>query len=368
MNDQDDNPQDSIDEATLLRYLNGVCGPAELARVERWLAADPANRSELAVLSAAWNPPPLREADEGDQMWQSIAARMDAPLSRPRLARTAPAARSRRPALVAAALLLGAVGALAYELETRSRPAPYVAATPSAPARELVTSRGQRATGYLPDGSRVILGPDTRLSIPATFAATQSLRGMRDVHLQGEAFFAVTHDSTRPFRVHTSNGVAEDLGTEFVVTAYPETRTTRVVVASGVVALRKPESGPSDGHRSVLLTLEAGDLGRIDAIGTATLTRNVDLAAYVDWTKGTLVFDGAPVRDAVARLARWYDIEIRLTDSSLADRRFTARFNDEPVARVLRVLEIALDVRAEQSGQVVILRPVPAKRPRTGGD
>jgi transmembrane sensor len=231
--------------------------------------------------------------------------------------------------------------------------------------RELVTSRGERATGNLPDGSRVILGPDSRLRIPATFAAARSAVGSRDVHLEGEAFFEVTHDSTRPFRVQTSHGVAEDLGTEFVVTAYPETGATRVVVASGLVALKQRDGAPNTAPRPVLLSLSPGDLGRLDSTGTATLRRNVDVSAYVGWTNGELIFDEVPIRDAMVRLARWYDLDIRLADSSLAGLKLTATFHDEPVSRVLQALEIALRVRAEQDGRIVTLLSIsPAAAPK----
>jgi len=362
MADDNDKPDHHIDDAILARYLSGSCGPAELARVERWLAADPSHREELAMLRAAWNPSPVPEADEDDRMWHWLASRMDSPLPRPKLVRAGYrqyVAPSRRAGLVAAAVILAVGGALLFKATEDSRPAES-AATTAAPMRELATSRGERAMGNLPDGSRVILGPDSRLQIPATFAATRSTRGARDVRLEGEAYFEVTHDSTRPFRVHTPTGTAEDLGTEFVVTAYPETSATRVVVASGLVVLRSPDASADAGAPPVSLTLEAGDLGRIDSTGALILRRNVDVSAHVGWTKGELAFREAPLRDVIARLARWYDVDIQLADTSLGTRTFTATFHDEPVARVLRVLEIALHVRAQRSGRLVILRPAGA--------
>jgi transmembrane sensor len=344
---------DRPDDATLLRYLSGACGAADLARVDRWVAADPAHQSELTRLRAAWRPPPPGEVDPDDGMWRWLSARMDAPLPRPRLVRAYPAP-ARRWSLIAAAVVLALGGGLWVQLRRASHPTTKV--TPAVAMRELSTRLGERATGRLPDGSRVILGPDTRLRVPVTFAGTGSAPGARDVYLEGEAFFDVAHDSTRPFRVHTANGIAEDLGTQFVVTAYPEARTTQVVVASGLVALRNSAPTESTNAGPVLLTLGRGDLGRVDAAGAA-LTRHVDVSAYVGWTDGRLVFDGTPLRDALTRLAHWYDLDIRLADTTLAAKRLTATFREGPADGVLRVLEIALDVRAEQSGRVVTLRP-----------
>src|SRR5262245_10571124 len=126
---------DRPDDATLARYLEGTCGPAELAGVERWLEADPANRAEFAKLQAAWSPPAVPEADPDDRMWQWISARMDAPVSAPVLMRDdeaeAPRTRPtyryrvfpaspRRWGVLAAAVLLAVVGTWLWRLPPSS--------------------------------------------------------------------------------------------------------------------------------------------------------------------------------------------------------------------------------------------------------
>lgn len=102
---------------------------------------------------------------------------------------------------------------------------------------ETITGRGQRATVELPDGSRAILAAESRLRYPASAEHWRDADRARDLYLEGQAYFEVQHDSTRAFRVHTATGVVEDLGTEFVVAAYPETHGTLVAVVAGVVAL-----------------------------------------------------------------------------------------------------------------------------------
>jgi len=64
------------------------------------------------------------------------------------------------------------------------------------------------------------------------------------VYLQAEAYFVVTHDAARPFRVHARDAVAHDLGTRFVVRAYAELPRIEVIVAEGAVSLRheRPEA------------------------------------------------------------------------------------------------------------------------------
>src|SRR5262249_20816465 len=103
--------------------------------------------------------------------------------------------------------------------------------------REVATSIGPRATIALGDGSRVVLGPRSRLSMPEHFGD-----GPRDVTLDGEAYFTVQHDAAHPFRVHAAGGDIEDVGTRFVVRAYAGEATVRVIVADGQVSARRAGS------------------------------------------------------------------------------------------------------------------------------
>jgi transmembrane sensor len=181
----------------------------------------------------------------------------------------------------------------------------------------------------------------------------------RDVYLEGEAYLEVKHDATRPFRVHTAAGLVEDVGTEFLVSAYPDAPGMRVVVANGMVALY---GAPSTARRP-LLTLAHGDLAELAVNGVATVTHDVNLAPYLAWTRGDLAFDGTRLGDVVPALERWYDVEIRLSDSLLAERRLTATFRRESLAQVLGLLALSLDVRVQRVGRTVLITPSPGSRP-----
>ncbi len=346
---------DDIDWLAIERYLSDDLHPGEREAVERWIQADPARQRLVASLST------IREgiralpdpADDAPAQWQALAARLDAPaLGRPRRVRRDFGWRVAPARLwwtrIAAVVALAVLGGLGYRATMKHAPAHINTAA----MREYVTPRGQRARVLLPDGTRVTLAAQSRLRAPAGQNPSVSTR---DVYLEGEAFFEVRHDPARPFRVHAVNGVAEDLGTEFVVTAYPETRGVRVVVASGVVALRTADT--LHARARAALTLTRGDLAQLDSSGTATLTRNVPIASYVAWVQGSLLFDGTRLRDALPQLARWYDLDIRVTDSTLSDRRFTATFRHESAAQVLEVLAGSLDLQVERYGRSVVLSP-----------
>jgi transmembrane sensor len=374
-------PERSEDER-LTRYIAGQCPPEEAADTQRWIAADPARWERFLALERAWraagDAPPRWDADLA---WSTLAAarrgsrdrrgggtttpapRVETPPPPPPLglwSSAAPRARPRVRALrLAAVVVLAAVGAWLW---TRAPAAPAPPAP--APLQEVATARGQRATIRLGDGSRVMLGAATTIRYPRGFGAG----ARRDVYLDGEAYFEVAHDPARPFAVHTARGTAEDIGTAFVVSAYPETHALEVVVASGAVALRRAPASPRDARTiadgdAPALTLQQGELGRLDSTGAATRRRVDDITPYLGWTAGELVFRGTPLRDALPAIGRWYDLDITLADTSLGRRRLVATFGRQPASDVVRLLALAIGARYERDGRSVVLRPRRAHSP-----
>src|SRR5207248_3012221 len=108
-----------------------------------------------------------------------------------------------------------------------------------------------------------------------------------------------------------------DLGTSFVVVAYPEDDAVRVAVTSGKVALRSDVSNSGPG-----VALTTGQLGTVDLRGLVSVQSAADLSPFTAWTKGRLVFQGARAEDVATELGRWFDINIELANA-LADAPVT---------------------------------------------
>jgi transmembrane sensor len=205
--------------------------------------------------------------------------------------------------------------------------------------REYVTGKGQRTEILLPDGTRVLLSVESRLRVPVTYGVQT-----RDVTLDGEAFFEVTHNKKVPFRVHAAGALAEDLGTEFTVRAYRGESPT-VVVASGMVALR--------GDRATLsqrVTLTPGKLGRWDAATNITTVEDVDAHSHMTWMHGRIDFKNASLAHIARELERWYDIHIEIPDPTLAASELTVTFKNQPLDEVLSVIARTLDARYRREG------------------
>jgi transmembrane sensor len=328
-----------FEQADLLRLIDGDCSPEEAATIQAWVAADPRRGELLDQLRAVW-----RLTGDTTRVW-------DIPESHERFERGRPALELVPPrrrwwtapwatAIAAAAIAVLVVGSLRVFF-------PRAVGTPHAYA----TARGQLSSLTLPDGSRALLGADTRLRVPRDYGARS-----RTVDLEGEAYFVVEYDAKRPFIVRTEHASTQDLGTEFAVRAYRQEPAVEVVVAEGRVALRGVK-----GAEPVLVTLHPRERAVLDSSGGAMVARDVLLANYLAWTRGALLFDDAPLARVIAQLERWYDLEIETNDAALADERVTISFMTKSADEAVKALAQVLNVRATRSGRLVHFIPV---RPR----
>ena len=312
----------------LERYLAGETSARDAEVVREWLAEDAAHAQLLADLRlikhvANDTPPPTSV----DAAWMQAVKTLGVG-RKPRVSR-----RLLMVALAAAAVLIAVIGGGRV-----LRRAPQW--------KEYATAAAQRMVVRLQDGTQVTIAPKSRVRYTADFG-----RAHRDLYLDGEAYFQVAPDSQRPLRVHTSGSITEDLGTAFVVNAYADQRMTEVVVTEGRVSLSRAQT------TSPAVVLGLRDLGRLDASGPATVRRGVDVDRYLAWTKGVLAFDGTPLSEVMPALERWYNVEIRLSDSALAARRLTATFQNEPIDLVLKRIALTLGMRVERGeGSVFLLR------------
>lgn len=358
---------DDIDWDRLGDHLAGRTSLAERAELARWIAGAPDRQRLVSSLERLWarseamrDPAPeldapaaLRTLSARIDQWEATAARA-VPIPRPRAIRwggvtAGSGARGGRASwyLAAAAVVLLAVGGFAV-LQRLGWHAPWNTA-PLA-VREVVTARGQRAELHLADGSRVILGVDSKLRWPSTFGART-----RDVTLEGEALFTVTHDAARPFVVRSGGAVITDLGTEFGVRAYPGDPSVRVVVRSGSVALAPMRDSLT--HRAVL---GAADMGSLSADGALRVEHGVDVEGSLAFADGRIALNDTPMDEIARELDRWYGVRLVVDDTSLAHATVRASFaTDADLSTVMRTLARALGARAEQHGDTVRLTTHP---------
>lgn len=321
-----------FDTALLDRFLAGSATPDETARVADWLAADRRHVALMQALREAHAAPGTTAASATDAAWQALQARIDRSMQDEaiRPIHTAPgvrrAARSRGLPTwlrVAAVLLVGVTGGVLWRNATASQ--------------EYTAPLGQRISMTLPDGSRMTLAGGSSARVPRSFGA-----GSREITLQGEGHFDVVHDTTQPFRVRAGNVLAEDVGTRFVVRAWPEVGGVEVAVEEGIVALAQGHAAPT--------LLHAGDRGRVTSAGRVEVSQ--DGAERAAWIRGEFVFDGTALSEALPALARWYGVTLTATPDML-ERRVTGQFAALPLDPMLESLALALNAQLVRNGSTI---------------
>ncbi len=352
-----------FDWALLHRYSTGECSPAELTEIAQWVEGQPDRQAYLDSLRAIGaTVRTMGPAADASGAWTRLGQRVGivsgpahAPnvLPLPRTTRGESAPRRMRPAtawrVVGMSALALIVLALGIAIRTSGGPGN---------GRAYATAPGERATVMLADGTQLTLAPASRLRVPATYG-----RVTRDVALEGEALFTVAHDAAHPFAVRAHGTVVQDIGTRFDVRAYTGDAAVRVGVAEGRVSVHaigaraehaSPVHAPRDGQD--VGTLMAGDIATVTDTAIV-VARAMDVGRLTAWTDGRLVFSHTPLRDALPELERWYDVDVRLADPSLATERLTGSLDRLAAVDAFAAVAASIGVRVQRQGRTVILGP-----------
>lgn len=222
---------------------------------------------------------------------------------------------------------------------------------PRQDVRSIATSVGQRQSLTLNDGTRIELNARTSLLVEQTGRE-------RHVRLaEGEAFFTVAKDKSRPFVVETPNGSVRVTGTVFDVRT-EASQSLDVTVVEGSVQVRPGEFG--SGQPSAPVSLVAGD--QLAAAATGVSVSNLpaeEVGNRLAWRQGQVVFEGVPLREALGRFARYHGRGI-VASPEAAELRVGGRYSLDDLDGFFSALEQVLPVRVthDLSGTVTVgLRP-----------
>lgn len=157
----------------------------------------------------------------------------------------------------------------------------------------------------LADNSQITLNEGTYFSHPTDFADDA-----RTVELDGEAFFDIAKDESRPFSIKMDHGTVKVLGTSFNIYVNHKKNTTTITVAEGSVSF-------SPQHTSEQFVLKAGDKFVYDA-NRSTSELSVDHSKNDwSWKTGRLNFDGTKLQEAIPAIEKHYGIRIDLENKAL---------------------------------------------------
>lgn len=236
---------------------------------------------------------------------------------------------------------------------------------PSAPDRKVLavnwlhraTQPAKKSVLTLPDGTVVTLNSATSITYPERFGDS-----IREVYMDGEAYFDVTRDPQHPFIIHANKMNIRVLGTSFNVKSYQNEPLSEASLISGSVEVTLNDR-PSDRiilkPKEKLIVQNSGTFRRpvnkgaampaLDTSGKGirySLTNltyfpnTVKTVIETSWMENKLVFSDKDFAQLSGQLERWYGIHIEFGNEKVKEYRFTGFFEKESLPQALNVLKM----------------------------
>lgn len=201
------------------------------------------------------------------------------------------------------------------------------------------TPRGGQYQVSLPDGTKVWLNAATTLKYPYAFAKNE-----RVVELDGEAYFEVSKDHTRPFRVKTDAQIVEVLGTHFNINAYKDEAAVKTTLLEGAVKVS---------NASGSVNLHPGEQSKLN-INTAKLIvdQEIDIDKEMAWKNNIFSFDNDDLQSIMRQISRWYDVDV-VYQGKISTEKYVGEIpRNSNLAEVFKILELN-HVHIDAKGKVL---------------
>lgn len=191
----------------------------------------------------------------------------------------------------------------------------------------VVTPRGGQFKLVLSDGTKVWLNAASSIKYPTVFVGNERL-----IELTGEAYFEVSHNTSKPFKVLLQGiGQVDAIGTAFNINAYPEEGVIKTSLIQGKV---KVNMGGNTNY------LQPGQQSLLNKAGHFIIKDNLDMDEVVAWKNGLFIFKQSNVQDIMRQMARWYAIDV-VYNGKISQETFSGIVNrNSNLSEVLKIMEV----------------------------
>jgi ferric-dicitrate binding protein FerR (iron transport regulator) len=239
---------------------------------------------------------------------------------------------------------------------------------------EIFTANGQKGQVVLSDGTKISLNSGTKLRYPSGFNQKK-----REVYLEGEAYFDVSHDKAKPFLVHSGKMVIKVLGTSFNIKSYPDERKIETTLVSGSVEILEV----SDNKSNKISTLKPNEQAIYDkANGQVSIKRfntnqinelknqpkqinsktspvlkiSPQVESIIQWKDQKLIFENETLEQMAQRLTRWYGKNVFIVSECLKKNRYSGKFiYNETIYQVLEVISLTTNIKYYEKNHEIFI-------------
>ncbi len=221
----------------------------------------------------------------------------------------------------------------------------------------IVTKNGNRSKVVLPDGSQVWLNAGSNLDYNNSTFNNE----LREVSLNGEAYFDVTKNPDKPFIIHTNKMDIKVLGTVFNVRSYSNEKIAEASLIKGSIEVTlkdrkdqkivlKPNEKisianeePKAESRQNKIILPKTNTTPVPQIVLKELKPNptYNIIGEIAWTQNKLYFEDETFENIGLRMERWFGKKVTIANESLKNIHYTGNFENETMEEVLSYLKIS---------------------------
>jgi len=336
------NKEGHIDHLMIL-YLTGQANEKEKLEFEEWLTLSESNRLVFENIRKVWNENSDYDEElsgieeKGDDIWSRSEEVFESENKNGSVFKLKVFTR------VAAAVTLIIMGW--YVLEKYQFPGTEKREITNTSIAwiERENKKGERKYYQLPDGSAVWLNAESTLRYAAAFADS-----IRKVQLDGEAYFEVKKDVTRPFLVEVYGSTVAVLGTSFNVSSYQNEKEVKVALLEGKVKVQNTE-------QTQMVMLRPGEELIVSKEDDILRKARFNYEDTFGWKEGILSFDGVNFTDFRYRLERWYNVQIEVRGNAPENWELRAKYKNEVLKNVLKDISFNKGFRYQIENEKIII-------------
>jgi ribosomal protein L30E len=214
----------------------------------------------------------------------------------------------------------------------------------------------------LSDGSVVSLQPNSRIYYSKDFTGKN-----REVILEGEAFFLVKRDPSKPFLVYYHNIVTKVLGTSFNVRTLARTNNFEVAVKTGKVQVYENEKTVKKGNLAKTVIITPNQRAVYNSTGENFEKLLVEQPQLIQnkatsenkpnkFKKEIFIYNQNKLIDIFHDLSEQYGIDIIPENENINNCLFTGDLSSQDLFTKLKIICLTINASYETIGTQIIVK------------
>lgn len=193
--------------------------------------------------------------------------------------------------------------------------------------KAITTHKGEKNQIIFQDGTQVYINPETTVIFPEKFGFNQ-----RTITLNGEAYFNVAKNQSRPFIIKTEKSSVKVLGTSFLITSYKNDKTLTIILDEGKIAFTDKNNNKKE--------LKTGEKLKYNKkTGKIIISKKHELHTYHKNNDKFIAFDNDSLKTVIQTLNRWYNVPFVVKDTTAYKYSFTTSFKNNSLEEVITELQ-----------------------------